>query len=58
MDFHKLDYCFGSAFPAILYFILKGKHRELANRDVGICAVECFVFRSFYDKSWKETFAI
>lgn len=26
MDCHKLDYCFGSAFRAILCFILNGKH--------------------------------
>lgn len=47
MDFHKLDYCLSSTFPSILFFILNGKHRELANTDVGICAGECFVFRSF-----------
>lgn len=58
MDLHKLDYCFGSAFPAILCFILNGKHRKLPNRDVGICTVDCFVFRSFNEKNWKENHAI
>lgn len=53
MDFHKLGYCFGSAFPAILCFILNGKYRKLANRVVGICTAECFVFWSFNEKNWN-----
>lgn len=53
MDFHKLGYCFGCAFPAILCFILNGKYRKLANRVVGICTAECFVFWSFNEKNWN-----
>lgn len=53
MDFHKFDYCLSSTFPAILFFMLNGNHRGLANTDAGKCAREHFVFRSFNETKLK-----